>query len=135
MMKVVVSYTNSEDRGLAENLVAVLDKVGSRLVYGKVSGDGVQLNAYSGRPPLVLECVARQDIMEMPKSGGPDAFVKYTLDGLTYNDYPFAAIQAQWKYVLYPAPEPVAPQPDTNTTGVIIRELDIERDDHGNPID
>lgn len=158
-MKVIVLWENPSEEPLANNLVAVLRKIGAMLVYGKVNDTGVLLEDWRSKPQVKMECVAGPS-PSMPVPAPNPGEVTYTyemdyVDGIGYRSPVFTTSQPKPGTLgitrelmrdlvrMFPGDDsgtdkaidktkkrkPVVPKPNTTKTGVTVRQLDMWEDD------
>lgn len=164
-MKVIVLWENPSEEPLANNLVAVLRKIGAMLVYGKVNDTGVLLEDWRSKPQVKMECVAGPSPSMRAPNPGEEVTYTYEMeyrDGSGYALPTFTRSQPKPGNLgitrelmrdlvrMFPGDDsgtdkaidktkkrkPVVPKPNTTKTGVTVRQLDMwEDDDHGNHTD
>lgn len=142
-MKVIVLWENSGEESLAQNLVAVLRKIGAMLVYGRVQDDGVRIEDWASRPRVNLDCMAAPKpgilepgtytypaLYEMPY--GSPGFDLQPIQPMTSREYTREMVRMFPDEGTTAKRKPVVPKPDTTETGVTVRDLDMweEDDDH-----
>lgn len=164
-MKVLVLWENKAEQALANNLVAVLRKIGAMLVYGKVNDGGVLIEDWKFKPKVTLECLATES-PSVAYSTPESAFDEFSYemeyrDGSGYGQPVFRALEPNPGTLsvtrelmrdlvrMFPGEadiaksidktkkrKPVVPKPNTTPTGVTVRKLDLwEDDDHADNTD
>lgn len=143
-MKVLVLWENSFEKGLADNLVAVLRKVGAMLVYGKVNESGVLLEKnWQNKPKVTLECLAAES-PSAPESAMPNRYLSPVFTRIQPEAGTLSVTRELMRDLVRMFPDvdkakktkPVVPKPNTTPTGVTVRKLDLwEDDDHADHTD
>ena len=138
-MKVLVFWENPNEQRIALNLVAVIKKIGTMLVYGKVQDDGVLFNTFPGTPNYPMEVVAVDGVSPIkyatpqPGPGFPVILETRDRSGTFTKGQPkyggvYTTSREEARLAVAMFPKPVAPEPDTNSTGVTIRQLDLDEE-------